>query len=312
MQSYVDAGMEITSYEDVEKVLKTIGFYRLRGYSFHLYDNTTKKYVAGTKFKDIIKLYQFDQELSALIFSMISKIEVALRVRLVESLLVHGEPLIVRAKPCLPLWSFSLIRKTELWKTNKPPAMQVSQHCFSLQKKTSGGIINVGSPTALIYTGGIHMDNNSLSHTKWNCKYHIVFAPKYRRKVAYGKIKQDIADILSMLCKRKGVKIIEAEICPDHVHMLVEIPPSISVSYFVGYLKGKSTLMIFERHANLKYKYGNRHFWCRGYYVDTVGKNAKKIQEYIANQLQDDLEYDQMTLKEYIDPFTGEPVKRNK
>ena len=220
--------------------------------------------------------------------------------------------LFVRAKPCLPLWSFSLIRKTELWKTNKPPAMQVSQHCFSLQKKTSGGIINVGSPTALIYTGGIHMDNNSLSHTKWNCKYHIVFAPKYRRKVAYGKIKQDIADILSMLCKRKSVKIVEAEICPDHVHMLVEIPPSISVSYFVGYLKGKSTLMIFERHANLKYKYGNRHFWCRGYYVDTVGKNAKKIQEYIANQLQDDLEYDQMTLKEYIDPFTGEPVKRNK
>ena len=222
------------------------------------------------------------------------------------------KPFFVRAKPCLPLWSFSLIRKTELWKTNKPPAMQVSQHCFSLQKKTSGGIINVGSPTALIYTGGIHMDNNSLSHTKWNCKYHIVFALKYRRKVAYGKIKQDIADILSMLCKRKGVKIVEAEICPDHVHMLVEIPPSISVSYFVGYLKGKSTLMIFERHANLKYKYGNRHFWCRGYYVDTVGKNAKKIQEYIANQLQDDLEYDQMTLKEYIDPFTGEPVKRNK
>ena len=140
----------------------------------------------------------------------------------------------------------------------------------------------------------------------------IAFAPKYRRKVAYGKIKQDIANILSMLCKRKSVKIIEAEICPDHVHMLVEIPPSMSVSYFVGYLKGKSTLMIFERHANLKYKYGNRHFWCRGYYVDTVGKNAKKIEEYIANQLQEDLEYDQMTLKEYIDPFTGEPVKQNR
>ena len=100
--------------------------------------------------------------------------------------------------------------------------------------------------------------------------------PKYRRKVAYGKIKQDIANILSMLCKRKGVKIVEAEICPDHVHMLVEIPPSISVSYFVGYLKGKSTLMIFERHANLKYKYGNRHFWCRGYYVDTVGKKCEE------------------------------------
>ena len=115
-----------------------------------------------------------------------------------------------------------------------------------------------GSPTALINKGGIQMDSNSLSHTKWNCKYHIVFIIKNRRKVAYGKIKQDIANILSMLCKRKGVKIVEAEICPDHVHMLVEIPPSISVSYFVGYLKGKSTLMIFERHANLKYKYGNR------------------------------------------------------
>ena len=115
-----------------------------------------------------------------------------------------------------------------------------------------------------------------------------------------------------MLCKRKGVNIVEAEICPDHVHMLVEIPPSISVSSFVGYLKGKSTLMIFERHANLKYKFGNRHFWCRGDYVDTVGKNAKKIQEFIQNQLKEDLEYDQMSLKEYVDPFTGEPVKSNK
>ena len=151
-------------------------------------------------------------------------------------------PIFVRARPCFTLWSFSLIRKTELWKTNKPPAVRV---------------VEVASACS------IHMDSNSLSHTKWNCKYHIVFAPKYRRKVAYGKIKQDIANILSMLCKRKGVKIVEAEICPDHVHMLVEIPPSISVSYFVGYLKGKSTLMIFERHANLKYKYGNRHFWCR-------------------------------------------------
>ena len=136
------------------------------------------------------------------------------------------------------------------------------------------------------------MDVNSLSHTRWECKYHILFAPKFRRKVAYGELKQDIANILSMLCKRKGVEIIEAEICPDHVHMLVRIPPSMSVSNFVGYLKGKSTLMIFERHANLKYKYGNRHFWCRGYYVDTVGKNAKKIQEYIQNQLKEDDETD--------------------
>ena len=115
-------------------------------------------------------------------------------------------------------------------------------------------------------------NSNSLSHTKWNCKYHIVFAPKYRRKVAYDKLKEDIRDIIKMLCQRKCVNIIEGEVCPDHIHLLVEIPPKMSVSYFVGYLKGKSTLMIFERHANLKYKYGNRHFWCRGYYVDTVGK----------------------------------------
>ena len=156
------------------------------------------------------------------------------------------------------------------------------------------------------------IDVNSLAHTKWDCKYHIVFAPKYRRKVFYEDKRLEIREILRKLCEWKGVKIIEGEVCPDHIHMLVEIPPSISVSSFVGYLKGKSTLMIFERHANLKYKYGNRHFWCRGYYVDTVGKNAKKIQEYIQNQLKEDLEYDQMTLKEYIDPFTGEPVKTNR
>ena len=156
------------------------------------------------------------------------------------------------------------------------------------------------------------IDVNSLAHTKWDCKYHIVFAPKYRRKVFYEDKRLEIREILRRLCEWKGVKIIEGEVCPDHIHMLVEIPPSISVSGFVGYLKGKSTLMIFERHANLKYKYGNRHFWCRGYYVDTVGKNAKKIQEYIQNQLKEDLEYDQMTLKEYIDPFTGEPVKTNR
>ena len=153
---------------------------------------------------------------------------------------------------------------------------------------------------------------NSLAHTKWNCKYHVVFAPKYRRKVFYNEKRVAIRDIIRTLCQWKGVEIIEGEVCPDHIHMLVEIPPSISVSSFVGYLKGKSTLMIFERQANLKYKYGNRHFWCRGYYVDTVGKNAKKIQEYIQNQLKEDLEYDQMTLKEYIDPFTGEPVKTNR
>lgn len=156
------------------------------------------------------------------------------------------------------------------------------------------------------------MDMNSLSHTRWECKYHLVFAPKYRRQIIYGKLKADVAQILSTLCKRKGIEIIEAECCTDHVHMLVRIPPKYSVSEIMGYLKGKSSLMIFEKHANLKYRYGNRHFWCRGYYVDTVGKNTKKIQEYIANQLKDDLEADQLTLNEYIDPFTGEPVQKSK
>ena len=153
-------------------------------------------------------------------------------------------------------------------------------------------------------------DNNSLAHTTWTCKYHIVFAPKYRRRVIYGEIRVEIGKIIRMLCERKGITIIEAELCPDHVHMLVEIPPKYSVADIVGYIKGKSSLMIFDRHANFKYKYGNRHFWCRGYYVDTVGKNAKKIEEYIRQQLQEDIAADQITMKEYIDPFTGEKVKR--
>ena len=153
-------------------------------------------------------------------------------------------------------------------------------------------------------------DTNSLSHTKWNCKYHIVFCPKYRRQEIYGKIKEDVGKILRKLCEAKGVEIIEAEACPDHIHMLVAIPPHLSVAQFMGYLKGKSLLMIFDRHASLKYKYGNRHFWCRGYYVDTVGRNEKKIAEYVRNQLQEDIVADQLSLKEYIDPFTGS--KNNK
>ena len=153
------------------------------------------------------------------------------------------------------------------------------------------------------------MDKNSLAHTSWNCKYHIVFAPKYRRQVIYGKLKQDIGKTLRDLCERKGINIIEAECCPDHIHMLLEIPPKCSVSQIMGYLKGKSSLIIFDRHANLKYKYGNRHFWCRGYYVDTAGKNAKRIQEYIKNQLEEDYMADQISMKEFIDPFTGQQVK---
>ena len=137
---------------------------------------------------------------------------------------------------------------------------------------------------------------------------NIVFAPKYRRQIIYGKIKVDIGKILRELCDRKDIEIIEATLCKDHVHMLLMIPPKHSVSSIMGYLKGKSSLMIFDRHANLKYKYGNRHFWCRGYYVDTVGKNTKKIAEYIRTQLQEDSMSDQISLVEYIDPFTGESV----
>lgn len=147
-------------------------------------------------------------------------------------------------------------------------------------------------------------DINSLEHTKWRCQYHVVFAPKYRRQVVYREIKADIGFILRKLCDQKGVEIIEANACPDHIHMLISIPPKYSVSQIMGFLKGKSSLMIFDRHANLKYKYGNRHFWARGYYVDTVGRNKTQIQTYIKKQLEEDELSDQMSLKEYIDPFT--------
>ena len=148
-------------------------------------------------------------------------------------------------------------------------------------------------------------DNKSLAHRSWNCKYHIVFAPKYRRKVFYGEKRAEIGKILRELCRWKGVTIIEAEVCPDHIHMLVEIPPKMSVSSFMGFLKGKSSLIIHGRHANLKYKHGNRSFWCWVYYVDTAGKNTKKIAEYIQNQLEEDKLQDQLTFREYEDPFKG-------
>lgn len=153
-------------------------------------------------------------------------------------------------------------------------------------------------------------DTNSLAHTSWNCKYHIVFAPKYRRQEIYGKYKTEIGKILRLLCARKGIEIIETEPCPDHIHMLVSIPPKYSVSQIVGYIKGKSSLMIFDKFANLKYKYRNRHFWCRGYYVTTVGKNQKRIEEYIRTQLQNDIAEDQISMKVYLDPFTGERIKK--
>ena len=146
-------------------------------------------------------------------------------------------------------------------------------------------------------------DTNSLAHTTWNCKFHVVFAPKYRIKIIFGKYKREIGAILRELCEWKNINIVGAEMCPDHVHMLLEIPPKYSVSSIMGFLKGKSSLLIYEKFANMKFKYRNREFWCRGYYVDTVGKNAEKIKEYIANQLKEDEMNEQISITEYIDPF---------
>ena len=147
-------------------------------------------------------------------------------------------------------------------------------------------------------------DVDSLSHTTWRCQYHVVFAPKYRRMVIYGQIKKDIGQILRQLCEQKGIEIIEAEACPDHIHMLVEIPPKMAVSSFMGYLKGKSNTMLYEQFGELKYKYRNREFWCRGYYVDTVGKNTSRIAEYIQNQLKEDELGEQLTMSQ-VGSFTG-------
>ena len=149
------------------------------------------------------------------------------------------------------------------------------------------------------------MDKNSLAHTKWNCKYHIVFAPKYRRQIIYGKIRVEIGRILRTLCERKGIEIHEAEACPDHIHMLVSIPPKYSVSQIMGYLKGKSSMLIYQRWGNMKFAYRNREFWCKGYYVDTAGNNSKAIKEYISNQLKHDKETDQLSLFDPRDPFMG-------
>ena len=155
-------------------------------------------------------------------------------------------------------------------------------------------------------------DYESLSHTKWRCQYHIILTPKYRRQIIYGKYKKEIGKILRTLCERYGIEIIEANACKDHIHMLVSIPPKMSVSRAMGILKGKSALMIFDRFANLKYKYENRHFWCRGYFVDTVGRNKTAIQKYIQNQVEEDQMVEQLSMKEYIDPFMGTPAKEGK
>ena len=149
------------------------------------------------------------------------------------------------------------------------------------------------------------MDNQSIQHSRWNCTYHIVFIPKYRKKVLYGANKKDLQEIIPKLCEMKKVELIEGKVCKDHIHMCLKIPPKFSISSIVGFLKGKSSLLIHERHGNLKHKYSNRSFWCRVYYVDTVGKNAKKITEYIQNQLKEDQISDKIVLKEHYNPFTG-------
>jgi len=169
---------------------------------------------------------------------------------------------------------------------------------LAVEKANKGGFIIVKN------------DYESLTQTKWRCQYHIVITPKYRRQIIYGKYKAEIGKILRTICERYEVEIIEAQACSDHIHMLVSIPPKMAVSRFMGILKGKSALMIFDRFANLKYKYGNRHFWCRGYFVDTVGRNKTAIQKYIQNQLEEDKTEDQISMKEFIDPFTGEPTEK--
>ena len=203
-------------------------------------------------------------------------------------------------------WAFSYIWRL---KPNKPPVLPGGIGTLVYEKITSDDrMVKVWRPHYQESKEVINMEKNTVSHSAhstWRCQYHIVFAPKFRRKVIYGELKADIGRILRKLCEEKKVEIIEAEACVDHIHMLVSIPPHLSVAQFMGYLKGKSTLMIFDRHANLKYKYGSRHFWCRGYYVDTVGKNKTAIEEYIRNQLVEDEMMDQMTMKEYMDPFTG-------
>ena len=145
----------------------------------------------------------------------------------------------------------------------------------------------------------------SLTHCKYECKYHVVFAPKFRKQVIYGKIKSEIGKILRKLCEYKGVEILEANACSDHIHMLLIIPPQYSIAQVMDYLKGKSSLAIFDKFANLKYKYGNRTFWCRGFYVSTVGNNKSAVYNYVENQLKEDMMTDQMTIKEYKDPFKG-------
>ena len=190
-------------------------------------------------------------------------------------------------------------------RNKNPPAMRVETKSYT--KKSLFRYYRVVQATTIMKGKVILMANksNDLAHTKWMCKYHIVFTPKYRRKIIYNQYKESIRDILKQLCSYKGVEIIEGHLMSDHIHMLVSIPPKMSVSSFMGYLKGKSALMIFDKHANLKYKFGNRHFWSEGYYVSTVGLNEATIKKYIQDQEKSDILQDKLSVKEYEDPFKG-------
>jgi len=207
---------------------------------------------------------------------------------------------------------FSVIAEERVIVSRKPRDSRVVQKRLTVEKKSSKyDIISMTCQSKLktyledLSMKNIPIDNNSLAHTSWNCKYHIVFAPKYRRKVFFAEKRLEIREILRQLCQWKGVEIIEGEVCPDHIHMLVSIPPKMSVSGFMGYLKGKSALLIFQKFGNMKFAYRNREFWCKGYYVDTVGKNTKAIKQYIADQLKRDQESDQLAMFDPRDPFMG-------
>ena len=211
-----------------------------------------------------------------------------------------------------PVMGFSLLSMSEFFVFRKMETCETKNHplcgCESRRyTKSPFGFRREGSKPLSKKGKVIYMAKkaNDLAHTKWMCKYHIVFTPKYRRKVIYNQYKEDLRDILKQLCSYKGVEILEGKLMPDHVHMLVAIPPKYSVSSFMGYLKGKSALMMFDRHANLKYKFGNRHFWSEGYYVSTVGLNEDTIRKYIKEQERYDQMVDKLSVKEYEDPFKG-------
>ena len=191
--------------------------------------------------------------------------------------------------------------RTHASETKEPPAMRVRIECYTKTLQTC--TMRLFKPQRTKKGEFMAKKAYSLAHTKWMCKYHIVFTPKYRRKIIYNRYRKDLQEYIKRLCKYKGVEIIEGHMMPDHVHLLVAIPPRISVSSFMGYLKGKSALMMFENHANLKYKFGNRHFWAEGYYVSTVGLNEATIRKYIQEQDKHDIAMDKLSVKEYEDPF---------